>query len=218
MDGLLIDSEPIWRRSEVEVFGRLGFSLTEEQFLETMGVPVVDVVRLWHGRHPWEGPSVEEVAEQIEAAVIEHVGTEGEPKPGVCEALAAVHAAGLPIAIASSSSEALIAAVVDRLNIAPYVQVICSADDEKHGKPHPDVYLTTARRLGVAPESCLAFEDSPNGVVAAKAAGMYCIAVPDPYLARDPRMDRADGRLASMEEFTPEMLRSLTGSPVLDEG
>jgi sugar-phosphatase len=213
MDGLLIDTEPIWRRSEIEIFGRLGLHLTEEQCLEHMGVRVAEVVDLWYARHPWTGPSREAVTRQIEDRVIQYVLSEGEAKPGVDRAMELIHEAGLPIAIASSSSLTLIDAVVQRLGLERYVQLRASAVDEAEGKPHPAVYLTAARRLGVEPERCLALEDSPNGVLSAKGAGMYCIAVPDPNLAADPRFDRADRRLDSLEEFTPELLGRLTGEP-----
>ena len=182
--------------------------------MQTMGVRVAQVVELWYSRHPWEGPSTAEVTEQIIAGVIAHVLAEGEPMPGVMDALATVYDAGLPIAIASSSSEELIRAVMRRLGIERYITAICSADDEAEGKPHPAVYLTAARRLGIPPEECLALEDSPNGVLAAKAAGMYCIAVPDRFLAGDPRMDEADLRLDSLEKLTPALLNRLLEQPV----
>ncbi len=213
MDGLLIDTEPIWRRAEMEVFGELGLHLTEEQCLETMGVRVSEVVELWYRRHPWEGPTRDEVARRIEDAVIQYVLAEGVAKPGVYQALETVQRTGLPIAIASSSGVGLIDAVMKRLEIGEYVAVACSGVDEPEGKPHPAVYLTTARRLGVPPGSCVALEDSPNGILSAKAAGMYCIAVPDPYLADDPRMGLADLRLESLEDFTPEMLAQLSAAP-----
>ena len=209
MDGLLIDTEPIWRRSEIEVFGELGLQLTEEQCMQTMGVRVAEVVRLWYDRHPWEGPSCDEVTHRIYASVIEHVQSEGEPMPGVMKALRTVHERGLRCGIASSSSELLIRAVIERLDIGDYIQTISSADDEAEGKPDPAVYLTAARRLGSVPEQCVAFEDSPNGVLSAKAAGMFCILVPDPHLAGDPRMNRADVRLETLEQFSSEILDNL---------
>jgi sugar-phosphatase len=213
MDGLLIDTEPIWRRSEIEVFGELGLHLTDEQCMQTMGVRVAEIVELWYSRHPWEGPTCEEVTRRIYASVIEHVQSEGEPMPGVLNALRIVHDRGMPCAVASSSSEILIRAVIERLEIGRYIQVVCSADDEAEGKPHPAVYVTAARRLGVAPEQCVAFEDSPNGVLSAKAAGMLCIVVPDPYLATDPRMECADIRLQSLEDFRAETLDTLEVIP-----
>lgn len=215
MDGVLIDTEPIWRRAEIEVFGRVGLRLTEEQCMQTMGVRVAEVVGLWYSRHPWTGPSVADVTRQIEESVIQHVLEEGEPKAGVCEALAMVHAAGLPIAIASSSSEDLIRAVIERIKIGRYIQVTCSGDAEAEGKPHPAVYLTAARLLHVPPEECLAIEDSPNGVLSAKRAGMFCIVAPDPHLSADARMAEADLQLGSLEDFTDALLRDLTSGQSL---
>ena len=214
MDGLLIDTEPIWRRSEIEVFGELGLHLTEEQCMETMGVRVAEIVELWYRRHPWTGPSCPEVTRRIYDRVIEHVRSEGEPMPGVMRTLDIVHDRGMPCGVASSSSEILIRAVIEKLRIDRFISVVCTADDEAEGKPHPAVYLTAAHRLGVSPERCVAFEDSPNGVTAAKAAGMWCVLVPDPYLAGDPRMERADLRLGSLEEFGPDTLDRLTALAV----
>jgi sugar-phosphatase len=209
MDGLLIDTEPIWRRAEIEEFGRVGLRLTEEQAIQTMGVRVSEVVELRYRQHPWNGPSREEVTRRIEEAVIRHIVEDGEAQAGVYSALQTARDAGLPVAIASSSSLEMIEAVVRRLGIGEYVDLVCSAVDEPAGKPHPAVYLTTARRLGAPPEACLALEDSPNGVLSAKAAGMRCIVVPDPFLADDPRMDEADVRLDSLEDFTPQLLATL---------
>lgn len=206
MDGLLIDTEPVWRRVEIEVFGSVGLHLTEEQCLETMGVPVPDVVRLWYSRHPWEGPTLDDVTRRITSGVVEYVRTHGEPMTGVLQAVRAVKDAGLRTAVASSSSEEMIAAVVCRLGIAGSIDAIASADNELAGKPDPAVFLTAARKLGVAPQACVAVEDSPNGVVAAKAAGMFCIVVPDPHLAVDPRMAQADRTIRSMEEFSLDIL------------
>src|SRR5947209_16464699 len=122
MDGLLIDTEPIWRRSEIEVFGELGLHLTEDECMQTMGVRVAEIVQLWYDRHPWEGPSCEEVTRRIYASVIEHVLTEGEPMPGVIDALRITRDRGLSCGIASSSSEILIRAVIERLGIEEYIQ------------------------------------------------------------------------------------------------
>lgn len=206
MDGILIDTEPVWRRVEIETFGSLGLHLTEEQCMETMGVRVDEVVRIWHDRHPWEAPSCSVVTRQIVQGVIEHVRAHGEPKAGAARAMALARHAGLRVAVASSSDQALIAAVLERLDLERYVDVTWSAEYELEGKPHPAVYLTAAKLLGVPPGECVAVEDSPNGVLSAKRAGMYCIAVPDPALADDPRFKEADLRLGSLDQFSLDML------------
>src|SRR5436305_2597320 len=121
MDGLLIDTEPIWRRSEIEVFGELGLHLTEEQCMQTMGVRVAEIVALWYSRHPWKGPSCEEVTRRIYASVIAHVRSEGEPMPGVMDALRIVCELGMLCAVATSFSEILIRAVIGKLDIERYI-------------------------------------------------------------------------------------------------
>lgn len=209
VDGLLIDTEPVWRRAETEVFGELGIELTEADGAETMGVRIDEVVAHWRARRPWPGaggpPDDHEIAGRIVDLVIAHVRERGEPQPGVAAAFAAARAVGA-VALASSSPPALIDAICDRLGLS--VAVRCSAVDEPWGKPAPDVYLTAARRLGVAPARCVALEDSPNGVRSALAAGMPCLAVPDPFVAADPAFARAR-LLTSLEEVTPDLLRSM---------
>jgi beta-phosphoglucomutase-like phosphatase (HAD superfamily) len=136
----------------------------------------------------------------------------GQPMPGVAAVIARFERYRLPMAIASSSPPRLIGAVCDRFGLTG-IQVRCSGLNEIQAKPVPDVYLTAARRLGVAPASCLALEDSPPGIAAAKAAGMRCVAVPDPLLAADPRYREADLVLSSLTELNDTALRRL-GVPV----
>jgi beta-phosphoglucomutase-like phosphatase (HAD superfamily) len=149
-----------------------------------------------------------EVAGWITDQVIAYVMTEGRPMPGVTAAVALFGRYGLRLAIASSSPPRLIDAVCDRLGLAD-IEVRCSAMDEVRGKPAPDVYLTAARRLGIAAVSCLALEDSPNGIASAKAAGMRCVALPDPLLAADPRYRGVDLVLESLTRLDEAALRRL---------
>jgi sugar-phosphatase len=153
-------------------------------------------------------PTDTEVADRIIDRVIAHVQAEGEPMPGVTAAVALFERHGLRLAIASSSPLRMIDAVCDRLGL-DRIEVRCSAMDEVRGKPAPDVYLTAARRLGVAAAGCLALEDSPNGLASAKAAGMRCVAVPDPLLAADPRYREADLVLKSLTALDDAVLRRL---------
>jgi len=206
MDGVLIDTEPTWRAIEVATFTGLGLSLTEDDSVQTMGVRLPEVVAHWYGLQPWDGPSVEEVSETILSRVITHVADYGEPMDGVRAALTAIRSAGLQTAIASSSSLRLIRAVVERLGIGADIDVLCSADGDAQGKPHPAVYLRTAKLLGCQPDECLAIEDSPNGVRSAVAAGMACIAIPDPAAADDPAFELAHEELHSLAEITPAWL------------
>lgn len=180
MDGVLLDSEPIWRAVEIEVFGRVGVDLREEDLLKTMGVRIADVVRLWHERHPWDEPSIEELADEIVDRVAATIEREASLNEGAIEAIDRLRAHGLPLALASSSPMRLIEAVLRMAGLEDRFDVVLTGEDEEHGKPAPDVYRSAARALGVPAERCLAIEDSINGVRAAKAAGMVAIAVPPP--------------------------------------
>lgn len=122
--------------------------------------------------------------------------------PGVPEAVRALAAQGVPLAVAS-----VISAVLEQLRLTEYFRIVQSAEFEPYGKPHPGVYLTTARRLGVAPEECVAIEDSVTGVAAAKAARMACLAVPAPAARDDCRFSIADDILPSLADLDTDMLR-----------
>jgi sugar-phosphatase len=200
MDGVLVDSEPLWMAAEIDVFATVGVALTVERCRETTGLRIDEAVDHWWQRHPWSGPTPAEVAAAIVARVIELVGERSEPMAGVHEAVAAARAVG-PVALASSSSHRLIDAVLDRFDLR--FDVVHSAEDEAFGKPHPAIYLTTCERLGVAPGRALAIEDSVNGVVAAKAARMACVAVPEPAQRDDRRFGIADAVLGSLEALAP---------------
>ncbi len=213
MDGLLIDTEPVWRAAEAEVFAELGTRLTDADMLTTMGRRISEIVAEWRTRRPWPGaetgePDDDAIAERVIDRMVAHVDAEGEPMPGVIGAVELLQRLGLAMAIASSSPHRLIDSVCDRLRLGG-IAVRCSATDEQHGKPAADVYLSAARQLGLDPAACLAIEDSPNGVVAAKAAGMRCAAVPDPHLAGDAHFARADLVLRSLADLDEAALRSL---------
>jgi mannitol-1-/sugar-/sorbitol-6-/2-deoxyglucose-6-phosphatase len=200
MDGLLIDSEPFWRAVEVEVFGGVGVPLTEEMCHQTTGLRIDDVVAYWHRRHPWDDPAPAAVQERIVARMVETIAARGEAKRGVEAALGWAEGRGLRLALASASPRRIIDAVLRRLGLEGRFAVVRSAEDEPWGKPHPGIFLTTAAALGVPPEACLVFEDSLNGVIAAKAARMRCACVPEAWPRHDPRFVLADACLASLEE------------------
>ena len=178
MDGVLIDSEPLWRSVEREVFAGVGIDLAEEDLFATMGVRIADVVERWHARHPWPQPSKEAIAEEIVDGVVRTIPELGVLLEGAVAAVDRFRALGLRVALASSSPMSLIHAVLSLDGLAARFDAVVSGEDEELGKPDPAVYLSAARALDVPAERCLAVEDSINGVRAAKAAGMVCVAVP----------------------------------------
>lgn len=190
MDGLLVDSEPLWQEAEIEVFAEVGVRLSRAQCTETKGRRVDATVAYWYERQPWAGASPQELEHRLVLRVEQIIRAKAEAKPGVQHALAFFRRKAAKLAIASSSSPRLIRAVLERLRLEDAFEVVHSATEEQAGKPDPAVYLTTARRLGVEPRGCIALEDSIHGVLAAKAAGMACIAVPDAS-SGDSERDRA---------------------------
>lgn len=206
MDGLLVDSEPLWKRAEQAVFGQLGLRLTDEMCEQTRGRRIDDVVAYWYRFKPWPDPDFVRTRTALLERVDKLIQTDAVPLPGVDSVLRRARALGLRIGLASSSPFALIDAVLAALDLRPWFDAIVSAEHEPHGKPHPAVYLKAAAALGVAPARCVAFEDSVPGLQAAKAAGMYTVAVPDTHCRDDAAFDAADCKLRQLDEFSFETL------------
>jgi len=178
MDGLLIDSEPIWEDIEIAMLSARGATLTDEVRARFIGRRLND---FWSGLHQaYDLPgAVEDLMEESVVAMVARIGREAPLRPGAEALLAHIRARQLPTAIASSSPMRIIDAVVGAHAWSALFATRVSGDDVPEGKPAPDIYLEAARRLGVAPAECLALEDSITGSRAAVAAGMVTIAVPD---------------------------------------
>ncbi|HUD69178.1 MAG TPA: hexitol phosphatase HxpB [Acidimicrobiales bacterium] len=177
MDGLLVDSEILWHRAELEILVPLGAPIDADATRATKGMFVREVVGHYYGLAPWEAPSIGEVVDLVLDRVGELVEDVGRLLPGATRALSLCASLG-PIALASSTPRRLIYRTLRHFGLDESFEVIHSAEDEPFGKPHPGVFLTTATMLGIAPRACLVFEDSVAGVVAAAAADMGCVAVP----------------------------------------
>ncbi|HEX5615604.1 MAG TPA: hexitol phosphatase HxpB [Acidimicrobiia bacterium] len=207
MDGVLIDSEPIWRAVEQQVFATVGVVLDDDRCRETMGMRVNEVVDHWYRRFPWETPDPRAVEDAVVAGVVGALRSTGAARPGVAHALDVCRAAGLRVAIASSSYDVVIDAVLERLAIASAFDAVVSAQHVERGKPDPAVYLRAIDALGVAPADCVAIEDSVPGVRAARAAGMACIGIPEPGADAAPlRAAGATVVLESLLELRPAHL------------
>jgi mannitol-1-/sugar-/sorbitol-6-/2-deoxyglucose-6-phosphatase len=205
MDGLLIDSEILWHQAEVEIFGSLGVPLYESSSRSTKGVFVNEVVDYWYARHPWSGPSNDDVVDMLLERVGSLVESDGRLLPGALRAIDLASARG-PVALASSTPLALIHRCLAHFGLAQRFASIHSAEFEPYGKPHPGVFLTAASSLGVAPTSCLVFEDSSAGVIAARAASMRVVAVPTREDRSDVEFLLADLVLDTLEDLSGEWL------------
>lgn len=199
MDGLMIDSEPFWRQAEMKVFATVGLNLTEQDCIETTGFRFDEVVEHWWHRQPWADKTKtqihDEVLDEMENAITHHA----HGMTGLLQSLDFFKAKGVKMAVASSSAMRLIKATVKKLKIESYFDILVSAEHETYGKPHPAVFLRTAEMLKVRPERCLVLEDSFNGLLAAKAAKMKCILVPDPSNFNNEKFVIADWKLQTLE-------------------
>jgi len=201
MDGLLIDSEPLWQDAEIAVYAPYDVPVTRELCRATAGRRIDEVLTLWHGRFDWQGPPLDEMVKRVLAEVTRRILEHGKALPGVHETMRLLRDAGLKLAIASSSPPPLIQAVVEKLGLDNYLELTHSGIHEARGKPDPAVFLTTAEKLGSEPKNCLVFEDAPAGVTAGKAAGMTVIAVPSVFEPDHPDIQAADQVLNSLLAF-----------------
>jgi len=208
MDGVIIDSEPLWRTAERQVFAEVGITLSDADCELTMGMRTDEVIAYWFARSPWQDVASDEVERRLIELMQTLISEHGQPIPGLEHAIAVVRNAGLVPALASSSSPILIETVLHTLGLTTTFDVVRSATHEVHGKPHPAVFLATAGELGFPPSECAVIEDSAAGVQAARAAGMRVVAVPPPHLFADPVYDLADVKLHSLEELTRPILGS----------
>ncbi len=144
--------------------------------------------------------------------VIELVLSDGVLKPGADHAIDLCAARGLALAVASSSEHRLIEAALGHFGLRGRFDVVCSAEDEEYGKPHPAVFLAAAAGLGVPARRCVVWEDAPAGVLAAKAASMSCIAVPEAGEGHHPAFALADLVVDSLLEVGAGDLDRLAGA------
>ncbi len=201
MDGLLIDSEVLWHRAEVEIFGSLGVPISEEEDRTTKGMFVAEVVSYWHQRYPWTGASAESIVERLLNRVGELVESDGRLLPGAVRAIDLAAQRG-PVALASSTPRSLIERCLSHFGLLDRFASLHSAESEPFGKPHPGVFLSAAASLEVSPTDCLVFEDSSAGVLAAKAGRMAVVAVPVPFDRALPAFALADLVLDSLSDLS----------------
>jgi len=201
IDGLLIDSEPLWTEAAEEVFNQYGIALTEQQYLSTTGLRTKEFVDHWLGFFGVSKDRSSEAEHRIITTVLRKIETRGVVMPGVQHIINFFCEKGFKIGLATSSPQELIDLVVKMLGIAPYINATASAQELPYGKPHPQVYLDCAAKLNSTPTSCLCFEDSFNGMIAAKAARMKCVVVPHHNQLKEERWGAADLKLSSLQNF-----------------
>jgi HAD superfamily hydrolase (TIGR01509 family) len=178
MDGVLVDSEGLFRDAMMEVSREQGRDLPDAVFMRMVGAPR-DQNRRVILEHFGADFDFETWVAAANARAFARMALGLDLKPGALELMGDLEAAGLPMAVATSAGRSAVERELGPAGLIPRFQAIVTRDDCERGKPHPDPFLIAAERLGLAPQDCLALEDSHNGVRSAAAAGMMTIMIPD---------------------------------------
>jgi len=180
MDGVLIDSEPIYFEIEQQSFAHFGVTVGEEEHHSYVGTTLESMWRSIRHRHRLS-PPVEELLAYHQERVLSEMGRrELRPTEGVERFVRSLSESKIKAAVASSSSHALIDIILNRTGLRSLFTVCVSGEDVERGKPEPDIFLRAAALLGLAPSACLVIEDSFNGIRAARKAGMSCVGFKNP--------------------------------------
>jgi len=201
MDGVLIDSEPIWKIAMQAVFDEIGCNLTKKDFQKTVGLRLDEVIIYWHQHAGWKSVSPKKVEDRIVQKMVELLSNDGKPLVGVVDTLKHLKKEGVKVGLATSSYSILIDTVLEKLDIREFFDFTHSAELEDFGKPHPAVYLTVAKKLEVSPLDCLVIEDSLNGIISGKAARMKVVCIPEKTHNPEPKLIIADYQFETMTDL-----------------
>ncbi|GGY19260.1 HAD family hydrolase [Paludibacterium paludis] len=213
MDGLMIDSEAVSRDAWRDSAAQLAIPVSDELIHAMTGLAVKRCARLLETRYAPE--DARRLLERWRARYRERLDSEGIPlKPGIEAVLEWAHRFALPCAVASSTERALLDLKLGRTGLIRHFDATVAGDEVARTKPAPDLYLAAASRLGIAPERCVALEDSPIGMEAALAAGIRVIQVPDLLTASSELADRAVAVCATLNDALP-VLQTLRDAAIL---
>ncbi len=207
MDGVMIDSEPIWEKTETILLRKRGIDYNPTYRDKIVGLNQNDSGKLLKETFKLH-QTVKELLDERISILLQLYERELKLMPGLIVFLKEIRENGLLLALASSSPDRVIKFVLDKFSLNEYFKVVISGDFVELGKPNPDIYLHTSKELGVSTAECVVIEDSINGVKSAKAAGMLCIAVPDKRLNQK-EFRIADLVMERLEEINLAEIESL---------
>ncbi|MBN2481329.1 MAG: hexitol phosphatase HxpB [Bacteroidales bacterium] len=209
LDGIIIDSEALWRDAEIKVFKSVGIDLSPELCRQTTGLDMQATIQYWYNHFPWENKSLFQVYKELMEIIQPAYEEDAELMEGFLDVLQFFKDSGITAAIASSTPLKLIMAALKKFHLFDFFKIIHSSENDEFCKPHPSVYIQTARKLNIPALHCLAFEDSFNGAIAAKAACMKVVVIPDSHNINSTRFDFADLKLESLKDFKPRHFEQL---------
>jgi HAD superfamily hydrolase (TIGR01509 family) len=209
MDGLLIDSEPSWQAAGMETMRQFDVDLTLDQYHITTGLRTREWIDHWFNHFNIDKKYAVQAEKTLVRAAIQKITEQAEPMPGVQAIFSFFREKKFRIGLATSSPLDLVEPVVNKLNIGSSLDAISSAGTLPFSKPHPQVYINCAKLLDVSPLQCLCFEDSFNGLIAAKAARMKCVIIPAPDQYQLAKWGAADLKLPALTAFGDQQLAAL---------
>ncbi|MEG9533986.1 hexitol phosphatase HxpB [Mannheimia indoligenes] len=196
MDGVMIDSEPQWAEAQIEVLETLGINITVEDCEKfTRGKRIDELSETWIKKFNLTISNAE-LSEAILTYGCNAIQKSGYALAGLYELLDFLQSNNIRLAVATSSPPVIIEAVFDRLKLWDYFPIQCTAMDEDYGKPHPAVYLSAVKKLGIEKQECIVIEDSVTGLIAAKAANLTTFLVNPHY--QNEKFSIADERMFSL--------------------
>ena len=198
MDGVIIDSEPLWRKAMIHSFNEVGIPFSDEHCRLTTGLRFKEVADFWFKKHTITHVSIDNFDELVINRLCDLISEDGKPMKGVNEILPYLKENGFKIGVGTSSNTKLMHKVIEVLNIGHYFDSLTSAEFLEYGKPHPHVFLNCAKALTIKPNECLVIEDSINGIIAAKAAQMKVVAIPEEINKNNPKFAVADFNVDSL--------------------
>ncbi|BFO67538.1 hexitol phosphatase HxpB [Chryseobacterium sp. KCF3-3] len=175
MDGVLIDSEQFWTQAELDVFSSYGVQVTDDLAAQTKYMTTQEVTEFWYERFPWENFDSSELENKVVTRVIEMIQDQDCTMSGVQQFIKDLKNKEYKIGLATNAPLRVAHVVLEKLQVRDLFDTVHSSEFETQGKPHPAVYLTSAKNMGISPEHCIAIEDSQSGLKAAKEAGMQTV-------------------------------------------
>ncbi|MCD6181864.1 MAG: HAD family phosphatase [Candidatus Cloacimonetes bacterium] len=205
MDGVLLDSEPLYYDIQQELFRSLGFEVSEEEYGHFIGLTMESMWQKLKETHGLK-QSVPQLIKQNNKAILKAFRHRDHfiPIPFLLDYMHQLQSEGKVLAVASSTAKEIITIILEKLGLTFYFQEVVSGEEVPAGKPAPDIFLETACRLGLEPAECLVIEDSANGVSAAKAAGMQCLGFAY-SLFGDQDLSAADKVVSGYDELLEEL-------------
>ncbi|MEM6773722.1 MAG: HAD family phosphatase, partial [Pseudomonadota bacterium] len=172
-DGLLVDTAHVWLESERAAFSAVGVEVTEEEQRLTADLTTSGVTDYWFAKSPWHGRSKRDLELDVIHRVRDALAREPTPMPGALRLIDRCSSRGMRLGVATNAPGTVCRSALAKLAVAGDFGAVISADDVSKGKPEPDSYLLCAAQLGLRPEYCTVFEDTPSGIEAAARAGMF---------------------------------------------